>query len=182
MTSVAGAYHEMRRDPLLGGSNNAPTYGHLTRVLAAMGLDRDAVFVDLGCGFGMPSILAATTYGCRCFGVDYLPEMVARARAAARRAGVDHLCQFDLLDLTDLDPAWLTQRGATHVYSFDAVITPAAWNTMRDAVCRAGIPCVASCFGLAYWPGAAAVAKIRIKMVSSGEGRTMHVMHPPNHL
>jgi cyclopropane fatty-acyl-phospholipid synthase-like methyltransferase len=173
---VARAYAEMRRDPSLGGSNNAPTRANLARVLAAMRLDRDSVLVDAGCGFGMPSIIAAATYGCRCYGVDHLPGMVDRARAAARRAGVDHLCTFDLVDLADLDPAWLAERRVTHAYSFDAVIAPAAWNAMRDAVCRAGVECVASCFGPAYWPGRS-VEKVRIRMVSSGEGRTMHVMH-----
>jgi len=48
-----------------------------------------AVVLDLGCGAGLDSILAARSAGPRgrVLGVDFSPEMLARARRAAREAG-----------------------------------------------------------------------------------------------
>jgi arsenite methyltransferase len=65
------------------------------------------VVVDLGCGAGLDVILAARRVGPsgRAIGIDMTPEMIARARASAAKAGVDnvafHLAAIDALPLAD---------------------------------------------------------------------------------
>jgi ubiquinone/menaquinone biosynthesis C-methylase UbiE len=65
------------------------------------------VVVDLGCGGGLDVLLAAPKVGPagRAVGIDMTPEMVARARANAARAGVSnvefHLATIDRLPLPD---------------------------------------------------------------------------------
>ncbi|MBX3378268.1 MAG: class I SAM-dependent methyltransferase [Phycisphaeraceae bacterium] len=50
--------------------------------------------LDLGCGKGAAAIALAQTLGCRCTGIDAVPEFVAAANAAARQRGVSKLCEF----------------------------------------------------------------------------------------
>jgi SAM-dependent methyltransferase len=49
--------------------------------------------LDLGCGFGIDSILAARKAGAsgRVFALDFLPEMLERAAAAADAAGLENI-------------------------------------------------------------------------------------------
>ena len=67
---------------------------------------RDVVY-DLGSGDGRIVIEAARRYGARGLGVEIDADLVKQARAAARKAGVDHLVSFSQADLfkTDLSPA-----------------------------------------------------------------------------
>jgi len=48
------------------------------------------VVLDLGCGAGIDTILAARRAG-RVIGLDFLPEMLERTRAAALEAGLDNV-------------------------------------------------------------------------------------------
>jgi SAM-dependent methyltransferase len=63
------------------------------------------VVVDLGCGGGLDVLLAAPKVGPagKAIGIDMTPEMIARAKANAARAGVTnvefHLATIDLLPL-----------------------------------------------------------------------------------
>jgi len=52
--------------------------------------------LDVGCGGGIDSVLAARAVGPsgRVIGLDLLPEMCERSRAAATAAGVDDRCEF----------------------------------------------------------------------------------------
>jgi ribosomal protein L11 methylase PrmA len=68
------------------------------------------VVYDLGCGDGRVVIAAAKQYGARGVGVDINPERLEEARANARKAGVDHLVQFEERAMLDSD-----LRGATVV-------------------------------------------------------------------
>lgn len=62
-----------------------PVGGHLVRTVGAgPGMD----LVDVGCGTGNVAIQAAEA-GARVTGVDLAPEMLARAREAAGRAGLE---------------------------------------------------------------------------------------------
>jgi cyclopropane fatty-acyl-phospholipid synthase-like methyltransferase len=57
--------------------------------------------LDLGCGKGAVSVRLAETFGCRCFGVDAIPEFVEFAGAKAEAAGVARLCRFEVADMRE---------------------------------------------------------------------------------
>lgn len=56
---------------------------------------------DLGCGKGAVSVRLAAALGCRCLGIDGLPEFVDCAEAKAAEAGVSGLCLFELADVRE---------------------------------------------------------------------------------
>jgi SAM-dependent methyltransferase len=62
--------------------------------------------VDLGSGDGRIVVTAALRHGARAVGVEIVPELVARSRQAAARAGVQGRTEFREQDLfaTDLSP------------------------------------------------------------------------------
>lgn len=62
------------------------------------------VVLDLGCGGGIDSVLAARQVGPagRVVGVDLLPEMCERAGTCAREAGVGEWCEFRAGEMEDL--------------------------------------------------------------------------------
>ena len=57
------------------------------------------VLYDLGCGDGRIPIAAAKQYGVRAVGIDIDPELIERATADARRAGVADRVSFRRDDL-----------------------------------------------------------------------------------
>ena len=61
------------------------------------------LLVDLGSGDGRIVIEAAKRYGARGLGVDIDPSLVERARANARRAGVEQLATFEVKDFFEMD-------------------------------------------------------------------------------
>ncbi|MDP3890076.1 class I SAM-dependent methyltransferase [Nocardioides sp.] len=72
--------------------------------------------LDVGCGFGVPTIMLAEAFPNSTFvGVDYHEESVRIARAAAQEAGVDDRVRFEVADATSY--------GGSHdlVLFFDAV-------------------------------------------------------------
>jgi hypothetical protein len=84
--------------------------GTVDAMLKLAGVAATDVVYDLGCGDGRVVIAAAKTYGARGVGVDIDPERIAEARASAKKAGVEHLVQFEERALLDCD-----LRGATVV-------------------------------------------------------------------
>lgn len=62
------------------------------------------VVLDLGCGAGIDTVLAARQVGPtgRAIGIDTLPEMCERARGVAREAGTDAWCEFRVGEMEDL--------------------------------------------------------------------------------
>jgi SAM-dependent methyltransferase len=62
------------------------------------------VVLDIGCGGGIDTILAARRVGPggRAIGLDMLPEMCDRACAAAREAGVAEWCRFERGEMEDI--------------------------------------------------------------------------------
>lgn len=73
---------------------------------------QDVVF-DLGSGDGRIPITAAKDFGARGVGVEIDPALVARAKAQARKAGLDGKVEFRLGDMYAAD-----LRGATVVMLF----------------------------------------------------------------
>ncbi len=73
--------------------------------LAGVG-PRDQI-IDLGSGDGRIVIAAAKRFGARGLGVEIVPDLVARSRASATRAGVSARARFEEQDLfkTDLGAA-----------------------------------------------------------------------------
>ena len=63
--------------------------------------------IDLGSGDGRIVVVAAKRFGARGLGVEIVPELVEKSRAAARAAGVESRAFFREQDLfrTDLSPA-----------------------------------------------------------------------------
>jgi SAM-dependent methyltransferase len=59
--------------------------------------------LDLGSGDGRIVITAAKRFGARGLGVEIVPDLVARAQANARQAGVEQLVQFRVQDLFETD-------------------------------------------------------------------------------
>jgi SAM-dependent methyltransferase len=60
-------------------------------------LERGARVADVGCGHGASAILMAQAFPkSRIFGFDYHPPSIEVARAAARRAGVEGRCTFEV--------------------------------------------------------------------------------------
>ena len=62
-------------------------------------LERGAEVADVGCGHGASSILMAQAFpNSRFTGFDYHGPSVERARAAAREAGIEDRCRFEVAD------------------------------------------------------------------------------------
>lgn len=68
-------------------------------LLDGAGLRPGSRIVDLGCGKGTFALALARRFGWRVLGVDAFGPFVEGARRAARRAGLDHLCEFSVGDL-----------------------------------------------------------------------------------
>lgn len=68
-----------------------------------IGIKAGSDVLDAGCGLGGPARYLAETYGCRVTGVDLTPSYVAMANRLTQRAGLTHLVQCRVGDLTQLD-------------------------------------------------------------------------------
>jgi len=77
----------------LGGFEPTPTES-VERMLVLAQVGPADVVYDLGCGDGRLVIEAARRFGARGVGVDVDPRCLSRARASARKQGVDHLVTF----------------------------------------------------------------------------------------
>ena len=112
MTTHHDAYHGLARHyDLHGWDWYAGTYGaRLIALLRENGLAAPASILDAGCGTGSLALMLAAE-GYRTTGVDFSPEMIARARAKDAAGAVD----WRVGDIAALD------LGAT----FDAVLSVA---------------------------------------------------------
>lgn len=84
------------------------TPDNVTReMLRLAGVKASDYVIDLGSGDGRIVIVAARQFGARGLGVEIVPELVAKSRDNARRAGVADRVEFRVQDLfaTDLSPA-----------------------------------------------------------------------------
>lgn len=74
-----------------------------TRLLAQqLPIGEGSRVLDIGCCRGSGAIYLAKRYRCRVLGVDVSAEHIENARRAAKKAGVAHLCSFEVGDARDL--------------------------------------------------------------------------------
>jgi SAM-dependent methyltransferase len=73
------------------------------RMLTMARVGPNDVVYDLGCGDGRIVIAAALKFGARGVGVDIDPQLVARAQADARAAGVADRAKFSVQDAMTVD-------------------------------------------------------------------------------
>jgi SAM-dependent methyltransferase len=73
------------------------------RMLALAQLEKHDVLYDLGCGDGRIVIAAAQNYGVKGVGIDFDPELIKISQENAAKAGVAHLVEFRLEDVTQAD-------------------------------------------------------------------------------
>ncbi len=58
--------------------------------------------LDLGCGKGAVSVKVSKALGCRCYGIDAIPEFIEYARQKADEFNVSHLCTFQTGDIREI--------------------------------------------------------------------------------
>jgi SAM-dependent methyltransferase len=87
-------------------------------MLELAGVGPQDVLIDLGSGDGRIVINAAKRFGARGLGVEIVPDLVARSRAAAARAGVADRVRFEQQDLFDTD---LAQASVITMYLLQEV-------------------------------------------------------------
>ncbi len=58
--------------------------------------------LDLGCGKGAVSIKIALKLGCKCHGIDAMPEFISEANKKAKKYKVKNLCKFEIGDIREI--------------------------------------------------------------------------------
>ncbi len=81
--------------------------------------------LDPGCGKGVVSVKIAAALGCRCHGIDAIPEFIDFARRKADEYNVGHLCTFETGDIRE------TVKGLS---GYDIVILGAIGPVFGDYV------------------------------------------------
>ena len=104
------------------------------------------VLYDLGSGDGRIPITAAKRYGIRAVGIEIDPEMVAEARANARKAGVAHLVTFVERDLFLAD---IGEASIVTLYLLDRLNEQLRPKLLRDLA--PGTRIVSHQFGMGDW-------------------------------
>lgn len=86
-------------------------------LLDVLDLDPSTTLLDVGCGIGGTSRLAAARTGCTVQGIDLSDDFVALARELTRRVGLDHLVRIDAGSATALpyDDASFDRAVLDHV-------------------------------------------------------------------
>jgi cyclopropane fatty-acyl-phospholipid synthase-like methyltransferase len=54
--------------------------------------------LDAGCGVGGTAIFMAQHFGCKVYGISLVPDQIKKAKENAKKAGVAHLCTFEVMD------------------------------------------------------------------------------------
>lgn len=105
--------------------------------LAWADLGAGEAVADLGCGAGIDTLLAAALVAPtgRAVGVDFLPEMVERARAFAAQAGVDnaefHRAQMESLPLPDASVDVIISNGSINLSARKSRVLAEAYRVLR---------------------------------------------------
>jgi arsenite methyltransferase len=105
--------------------------------LAWAGLRAGEIVVDLGCGSGIDTLLAAEQVGPtgRAVGVDFLDEMIDRARAFATEAGVTnaafHHAEMEALPLADGSADVVISNGSINLSARKSRVLAEAHRVLR---------------------------------------------------
>lgn len=105
--------------------------------VAHAGLASGEVVVDLGCGAGIDTILAARAVGPtgRVIGVDILDEMVERAAAFGGEAGADnvafHRAEMEALPLSDASADVVVSNGSVNLSARKSRVLAEAQRVLR---------------------------------------------------
>ena len=59
------------------------------KLAESIGLEKGSSVLDVGCGYGRSAEALNTRYGCRVFGVDLSPEMIAAGRYLGKNAAIN---------------------------------------------------------------------------------------------
>ena len=93
----------LRAEDLAGLDQLHAGFGRATEhLLDALDLGPGATLLDVGCGVGGPSRMAAVRHGCRVRGIDLSPDFVDLARRLTERVGLSARVSHDLGSATDL--------------------------------------------------------------------------------
>lgn len=101
------------------------------RMLALAQVTKNDVVYDLGSGDGRIPIAAAKTYGARGVGLDIDPRRIEESRANAKAAGVEHLVEFRLEDVTKADVSEATVVTLYLLSSSNATLRPMLTKQLR---------------------------------------------------
>ena len=71
----------------------------IIEILDSLNLDKKTKLLDLACGKGAVSIKIAKQLGFRCKGIDLFKPFIETAILEAKDAGVQLLCQFEVMDI-----------------------------------------------------------------------------------
>lgn len=115
-------------------------------MLELAGVGPGDVLYDLGSGDGRIPITAAKRYGIRAVGIEIDPQMVAEARANARKAGVAHLVTFVERDLFLAD---ISEASVVTLYLLDRLNVQLRPKLLRDLA--PGTRVVSHQFGMGEW-------------------------------
>jgi ubiquinone/menaquinone biosynthesis C-methylase UbiE len=102
----------------MDGSDNElfPYLPYILQDLWEIGADPDAIIrliskhfadcadlkvLDLGCGKGAVSVKVSKSLGCKCHGIDAIPEFIDYAQQKALEFKVEHLCAFEIGDIRE---------------------------------------------------------------------------------
>lgn len=135
------------------------------RMLAFVGVGKDDVVIDLGCGDGRIPITAAKTYGARGIGVDIDPQRIAEANANAKAAGVTHLVTFKLEDAMTTDVSQATVVTLYLLSSSNLKLRPILTRQLKP-----GTRIVAHNFAMGDWEA----EKIETFQDKEGRSRTIY--------
>ena len=92
-------------------------------------LPKEATVVDLGCGKGAASLVLARELGYRVTGFDLFAPFLEDAASAARAAGADHLCSFEVADIRER-----TEHSGTFDVAIFAAVGAGLYGDYSDCI------------------------------------------------
>jgi len=119
----------------------------IDRMLELAGVKQGDVVYDLGSGDGRIVIRAAKKYGVRAVGIEMDQLLLAKARKAAKAAGVSHLVEFRAEDAMKVDLSKATVVTLYMLPWFNEAMKPNFQKMLQP-----GARIVAHDFGIEGWP------------------------------
>jgi len=104
------------------------------------------VLFDLGCGDGRIAIRAAQRYGAHAVCIDINPDILAVAKANAKRAGVEHLIRFEEKNVFDTDLTGATVVAMYLLQNMQIKLRPTFESQLKP-----GARIVAHSFDMGSW-------------------------------